>query len=282
MREELVTRNVARLVCLPEWHPVEVQPWSAEEAKQFLHGARHHRQYAAYLLLLLYGLRRGEVLGLRWCDISFETNQIQVRQQLQRVGQQLVIGDVKTRSGRRTLPLMGIAREVLIAHREGQDRLRAAAGTTWHAEVDHEALVFTTAVGTPIEPRNFVRSFWRVCEQHGVRIIKLHHLRHTTATFLKQLGVPARDAQLILGHSSVTVTQQIYQHDDDETRREALGRVERVLVGVGGGVTAVASLGYCRQQLPSNDLFVDQITSFLSGGPAGNRTQDTLLKRQVL
>jgi integrase len=89
--------------------------------------------------------------------------------------------------------------------------------------------VFTTRTGRPIEPRNLVRSFRRVCDAHWLRGISLHHLRHTTATLLKNLGVSARDAQLILGHSRLAVTLEIYSHEDKQAQREVLGRISDAL-----------------------------------------------------
>jgi integrase len=263
-REELLSRNVARLVELPEWQRGEVHPWSAEEARQFLSVVRTSPLYPAFLLLLLYGLRRGEVLGLRWQDIDLENEEIHVRQQLQRVGRQLLQGPVKTHAGRRDLPLLAIARDAL------------AAQMSARSVTSPSNLVFTTSTGLPIDPNNFTRSFWRACKNNDVRFIKLHHLRHTAATLLKNLGVPARDAQLILGHSQISVTQQIYQHDDANTRREALARVEAVLTQ--GESPVIYNRERCRQKLPSKHFLVDQFTSIRSGGPPGTRTQDILLK----
>ena len=87
--------------------------------------------------------------------------------------------------------------------------------------------------GRPVEPRNLVRSFRRICSAHGLRPIKVHHLRHTTATLLKNLGVPARDAQLILGHSRLAVTLEIYTHEDRQSQHDALTRISEALRGDG-------------------------------------------------
>src|SRR5215469_15969089 len=96
VREELITRNVARLVELPAWEPSVVVPWSPMEALTFLRAAIDDPLYPAFVLLLLYGLRRGEVLGLRWQDIDFEAQIIHVRQQIHRSQGQLRIGPAKT------------------------------------------------------------------------------------------------------------------------------------------------------------------------------------------
>ena len=89
-------------------------------------------------------------------------------------------------------------------------------------------LVFTTRTGRPIGPRNFVRSFRRICDANGIRLIKVHHIRHTVVSLLKALGVPARDAQLILGHSRLAVTLEVYTHTDDEAQLDALNRLQNL------------------------------------------------------
>jgi integrase len=101
----------------------------------------------------------------------------------------------------------------------------AELGRAWQ----DNGLVFTTRTGRPIEPRNLVRSFRRICDASGLRVISLHHLRHTAATLLKNLGVPARDAQIILGHSRLAVTLEIYSHEDKQAQREALGKISVAL-----------------------------------------------------
>jgi integrase len=112
-REGLIPRNVARLVELPQWQRATIRPWTADEAKQFLTAARPDPLHSAFVLLVLCGLRRGEALGLHWTAIGFEAGTIQIRQQLQRVQGQLVLGRVKTRAGQRDLPILDLAREAL-------------------------------------------------------------------------------------------------------------------------------------------------------------------------
>jgi integrase len=225
MREELIMRNVARLAELPGWERQPVIPWTADEARAFLAAARDDPLYPAFVLLLLYGLRRGEVLGLRWIDADTEYGVIRIRQQISRVGGELRVGPVKTSAGRRDLPLLPLAADVLNIRRDAQIADRAELGRAW---LD-TGLIFTTRTGRPVEPRNLIRSFRRILDAHGIRVIKVHHLRHTTATLLKNLGVPARDAQLILGHSRLAVTQEIYTHEDREAQHEALTKISRAL-----------------------------------------------------
>lgn len=262
MREELVTRNAARLV---ELHPdvrKHIQPWSADEATRFLDAARSSQLFPAYAFLLLLGLRRGELLGLRWQDVDFERDEIRIRQQLQRVGGKLLFGPVKTTAGERSLPLIPWARELLL--KQSRERV---------------GLVFSDTNGEPIRPERFYRTFLRLSSAAGIRPIKIHHARHTTATLLKKLGVPDRDIQAVLGHSHISVTQEIYQHADLEDRRAALSLLFDSL-----------NLGedriYCRQnsrQTPFpyfatniNKRFRARLTEISSGAERGSRTPEDI------
>ncbi len=123
------------------------------------------------------------------------------------------LGPVKTNAGRRDLPLLGIARNALLQHAEMK-----VLGAASHEWTDHD-LVFTTRTGRPVEPRNLARSFHRIITTHDLRKIRLHSLRRTTATLLKDLGVPPRDTMEILGHARIAENC----HDGDlhrDRRRE--------------------------------------------------------------
>ena len=225
VREELVSRNVARLVELPPWEPAEVVPWSADEALSFLAAARSDPLYPAFVFLLLYGMRRGEVLGLRWSDLDGDT--IRVRQQVQRIKGELLTGPVKTRAGKRNLPLLGLADEALMIRRGTQFLDCEQFGPAW----SDTGLVFTTRAGLPVEPRNLNRSFYRICAANSIRRVKVHALRHTAASLLKALGVPPKDAQVILGHANASTTTQIYTHVDQAAMRDAITKLNRLLGG---------------------------------------------------
>ncbi|PVB15908.1 site-specific integrase [Mycobacteroides abscessus] len=272
MREELVTRNVARLVELPSEQPKEVIPWTAQEGARFLSVAKSDPRFPAYLLLMLFGLRRGELLGLRWSDVDWDNGQIHIRQQLLQIGGELQVGPVKTRAGQRDLPLIPLARKVLAQH---QARTAAAAHNTWD-------LVITGDDGRPLWPRNFARMFHRLRERAGLRRIRIHDLRHMTATMLKDLGVPARDAQLILGHAHISTTQQIYQHGDAAAQHQAIDRIGQVLQALPTQTSTAESSRRSRQNQPSMAETVVLNASIISGGSSGARTHDTLLKRRTL
>jgi len=276
--EELVARNVAQRVRLPKWEREDIQPWTAQEARAFLKASEQDPLHAAFVILVLYGLRRGEVLGLRWRDIDFPASIIRIRQQVQRVGGSLQEGPVKTASGRRDLPLLSLVRNLLV-------ELQARLG------FDADGFVFSTRTGRPLEPRNFVRSFQRIIERNKLRRITVHQVRHTAATLLKDLGVPARDTQTILGHSDISITQQIYQHTDMVGRREALSRVEEVLRIAHQSETAqdgehrrlreVGDGSSSRQFSRQVSYLTDEVISFLSGTPGRIRTYDTWFRSSI-
>ncbi|MFI6168924.1 tyrosine-type recombinase/integrase [Nocardia sp. NPDC051052] len=242
MREDLVVRNVARLVVLPRYDRKEIVPWTIDEVARFLAVAKSHRMYPAFLLLSLYGLRRGEALGLRWGDIDWDHDVLRIRQQFQVIRGQNYIGPVKTAKGKRDLPLLAFVRQALNQYQiDIEDQ---------HIHPARDSLVFVDDDGRPFGPSNFYFLFQKLSKKAGLRRIRLHDLRHTVATLLKNSHVPDRDIQLILGHSRVTTTQEIYEHGDGEAQQLALSRIEDALLGAGNS-------GGSRQMQPSNvDLVV--------------------------
>ncbi|WP_083450396.1 tyrosine-type recombinase/integrase [Luteipulveratus mongoliensis] len=217
-RHEFIGRNVARKTELPTYYRPERTPWSAQEAFRFLNEARSDPWYVAYALILFYGLRHAEALGLTWDDIDFSARTIHVHRQLQYASRRFTLQPVKTRSGDRVLPLLPHIREVL----QTLPRPQTGLGT-----------VVTNRDGKPALSNGVLRRFHRIRKAAGLRYVTIHDLRHTTATLLKDAQVPARDAQAILGHANVSTTMQIYQHSDAASRSSALDKVERLL---GGGV----------------------------------------------
>ncbi len=226
-REELVMRNVAQLTTLPTEQRRRRLAWTAEQSRRFLDAARGDAAHPVFVLALLYGLRRGEIAALRWSDIDTERGIIDVQASLARAGGKLVLGPTKSQAGVRTLPIVDLAREVLDEQRARQQQQRATAGDGW---ID-TGFVFTTRTGRPIDPHNLSRSFDRIVAAAGLPPIVFHDLRRTAATLLKDLGVPARDAQVILGHSHVSVTLGIYSEVFDSQINTALHRMNKALRG---------------------------------------------------
>jgi integrase len=223
-RMELVTRNVATQVKAP---PLSNQPrlgLELAEAKRLLQVIDGERLEALYVLALTTGLRRGELLALRWDDIDLGSRQLHVRRAIQRVDGKLQIVEPKTSSARRTVVLPQFAVRHLRQHKERQDGERLALGDAWR----EHGLVFASSIGTPIEPRNLNRR-WDVLRQRaGLEGLRLHDLRHGCATFLLAQGVPARAIMEVLGHAEIGVTMNTYTHVLPELRQEAADAIDKL------------------------------------------------------
>ncbi|MFE3074112.1 tyrosine-type recombinase/integrase [Streptomyces sp. NPDC059247] len=224
-REELVTRNVATLVEPPNVAARELSPWSLDETLDFLAAARKDPLYAAFVLAIALGFRRGEVVGLRWENVDLDKREIRVRTQRQRVGGEVYEDDPKGRRRKQTLPLPAICIAPLRWQRLKQAATRERAGEKW----TETGYVFTTRTGQPIEPRNLYRSFTLVAKNANLRVVRLHDARHGTATLLTAAGVPPRVVMEILGHSQIAVTMNVYTHVVQDTQREAVSHMDRLL-----------------------------------------------------
>ncbi|MFE7380574.1 tyrosine-type recombinase/integrase [Streptomyces zhihengii] len=223
-REELITRNVATLVEPPRPTPRELSPWSLDETLAFLAAARSDPLYAAFVLAITMGLRRGEIAGLRWQDIDLENRVLLVRRQVQRRRGVLYNDETKGRRSR-AVPLPAMCIAPLRWHRMRQRSAFAAAGIGWVPA----GYVFATRTGRPVEPRNVHRSFVRVSEAAGLRLIRLHDARHGCATLLTAAGVAPRVVMEILGHSQISMTMDVYTHVVQDTQREAISHMDRLL-----------------------------------------------------
>jgi integrase len=227
MREDLVFRNVAQLVEKPKYTPKETIIWTAEQAALFLQAVKEHPQYIAFLLLMTYGMRRGEVLGLRWCDIDFDNGFIHVRQQIDRINGVIKARDLKTKNSRRTPPLIDDVRNALIEC--AKKRSITITKFNPQLELTTQDTIVISGAGTPLDPKNLTRCFHKLSDKLRLPRIKIHDMRHIAATLLKDAGTPVRDAQLILGHANSTTTMNIYQHGTSELQRAALSAVHERL-----------------------------------------------------
>ncbi|MEU9607773.1 site-specific integrase [Streptomyces sp. NPDC048057] len=223
-REELIARNVAKLVEPPRTESRELRPWTLEETLAFLTASRGDPLYAAFVLAIALGLRRGEIVGLRWSDVDLDNRVLHVRHQVQRRRGVLYDDDPKSRR-RRVVPLPALCVAPLRWHRIRQATARTKAGEKWQ-DSDY---VFTTRTGRPVEPRNVYRSFTRVAQSAGLRLIRLHDARHGTATLLTAAGVAPRVVMEILGHSQISITMDVYTHVAQDTQREAMSHMDRLL-----------------------------------------------------
>jgi len=203
---------LARYVCAPVF-----RTWTPSELRCFLEAAREDELYAAFHLAATTGLRRGEVLGLRWCDLYVDGGELHVVQTLVLVGRHVRVGQPKSHRSRRAVALDRHTVDVLREHRQVM-HARFADSADESADA---GLIFTTPAGAPIHPALFTYYFRRRMLATAVPPIRLHDLRHTHATHALQAGVHPKIVSERLGHATIAITLDIYSHVLPSMQREA-------------------------------------------------------------
>ncbi|WP_239591546.1 site-specific integrase [Mycolicibacterium tusciae] len=205
MREGLVARNVARLVKRPGVEHHEMASWTPEQAGQFREHLRDERLMACWLLTLA-GLRRSEVLGLRWSDVDFDAGTVAVAQGRVVVeGQGTMTGDPKSKRSRRALPMPADVLSALRALKVQQASERLALGDQY----PDTGLVAVNEDGYPIRPETYSTELARLATAAGVPTIRLHDVRHTAATMLLDGGTTPSATAKWLGHDPA-ITLRVY------------------------------------------------------------------------
>jgi integrase len=211
LRWGLVPRNASESVDLPRLGKEEVEVLLPHEVRAFLDAAREDRLEALYVVAVTVGLRRGELLGLRWTDLELDGEpKLRVGRQLQRMRDGSGRRFVAPKGGKgRTIRLPARTVEALKAHRARQAQARLKAGSLYQ----DGGLVFASEIGTPLEPSNIDRrSFKPLLEKAGLPDIRFHDLRHTCATVLLSQGVNPKFVQELLGHADIKLTLGTYSH----------------------------------------------------------------------
>ncbi|NJN65373.1 MAG: tyrosine-type recombinase/integrase [Chloroflexaceae bacterium] len=203
-----IARNPAQHI-KPRCDRRQIEPLTQEQARVFLDAVAGHRLEPLYRIALGLGMRRGEILALRWSDVDLTAGK-------------LVIRKAKTKAGERTLLLPDKLVKVLQAHWAFQQQERRLLDTEWR----EHGLVFPSEVGTPLLPHNLLRHFKAALKRAGLpKHIRFHDLRHSCATFLVAQGVHPRVVMELLGHSRFSLTMELYSHVAPETQREALNGI---------------------------------------------------------
>jgi integrase len=231
-RKGLIVRNPARLASPPKASATrapEATVWAPEELAAFLGAVAGSEHYPLLRLAAMSGMRRGELVGLRWADVDLDAGTVTIAQQVGTVGQAAVTGPVKTRAGRRAIDLDAETVRVLRERRRVQLEHRMMMGAGWQ---DRDDRVFTMADGRPWHPKVISRAFVRLVEVHGLPALSIHDLRHTHATHLLTAGVNPKVVSERLGHTSVAFTLDTYGHVMPTQQAEAATAVARLVDGM--------------------------------------------------
>lgn len=218
----LIGRNVVDFVKGPSVPRFEVRPLDAHQLRTLIEGVRGDRLGALIICAITLGLRQGELLALTWSEVDLEARSVRV---VRTLGRDRVIGEPKSRSSRRVVPLSALAAEALVRHRERQEIERDFAGHRWR----EHGLVFTTTIGTPLDARNVGRYLKETLAKLDLPHQRFHDLRHACASLLLGENVHPRVVMDLLGHSQISVTMNLYSHVMPAMQREAADRLDAVL-----------------------------------------------------
>ncbi len=245
VRRSYLTRNPVLLARAPKLTEIEVKPYSVEEVKRLLDVASERRNHARWAVALALGLRQGEALTLRWEDVDLDGGILRIRRSRlrpryahgcggscgrapgvcpQRTNIRPAAGPVKSKAGRRTIGLPPQLLALLRSHQLEQSHEQEQAGPLWHGE----GWIFTDPVGQPLNPNTDYDEWKRLLEEARLRDARLHDARHTAATVLLILGVPARTVMSLMGWSSTEMAVR-YQHVTDTIRLEVARQVDALI-----------------------------------------------------
>jgi integrase len=226
VRWGLLPRNVTDSVDPPRRSTPEAKTWDAGQVARVLTAATGDDLEALWRLAVLTGMRRGELLGLRWADVDLDAGALSVRRTMSRGGSsQLEGGEPKTASGKRRVALPASVVESLRRHRVRQLEYRLKAGPAF----EDRGLVFANETGGPLHPNSLAIRFRKLIAAAGVPAIRFHDLRHTCATLLLSQGVHPKVVQERLGHADIAMTMNLYSHVTADMQRQAADQLDAAI-----------------------------------------------------
>ena len=214
--QRIILTNPAEGCALPKVEHKEMQTLPVEQLQSFLREARESGVFELYYLELATGLRRGDLLGLKWEDIDLERGDLRVRRQISRINGEITEAPLKTKNAYRTLPLAEDTVSVL------KEQRKKVGNSPW---------VFPSPTGGPISPDSVLHKLHRVLKRAGLPKVRFHDLRHTFATLALQNGVDVKTVSGMLGHFSAGFTLDTYAHVTSAAQRHAAQTMGSVLSG---------------------------------------------------
>jgi integrase len=261
----VVVRNMAKVVEPPRVAKVTMNTLSPEEVTRFLDAARETDYYVYFATLLYTGLRRGELLALRWRNLDLESATLTVVETAYKLGNgNYVIKEPKTPQSRRTVTLPPSLVELFKIYRADQELLRIQLGVS----LDADDFVFIRTDGSPINPNAVTLAFRRITKRAMLKSLRIHDLRHTHATLMLKAGVHPKVVSERLGHANIGITLDIYSHILPGMQEAAAEKFDGIF-----DVDADEN----------SDPFVSKMLANGSGvesRPYRSRTCDTLIKSQ--
>ena len=214
--QRIILTNPAEGCALPKVEHREMKTLPVEQLQSFLREAKDSGVFELYYLELATGLRRGELLGLKWEDIDLEHGDLRVRRQIARINGKVVEAPLKTKNAYRTLPLAEDTISIL------NEQKKKVGSSPW---------VFPSATGGPISPDSVLHMLHRVLIRAGLPEVRFHDLRHSFATLALQNGVDIKTVSGMLGHFSAGFTLDTYAHVTTSAQKAAANTMGKLLSG---------------------------------------------------
>jgi len=226
VRKRLLGWNPTDAVTRPRPQAVEYVTWDATQVMSFLSYVESTRYAVLFAIALNTGMRKGELLGLKWQDVDWSNQSLHIRRQVQRFpGEGLLFVDLKTKFSRRSISLGEGSMQKLRDQGQLLDQDRMLAGERWQ---EHD-LLFPNSVGGPQDPSNIASRFKQYSQEAGLPLIRFHDLRHTAASLMMQLGAHPKVVQERLGHSRIATTMDIYSHVSPSMQQEIAQKMDVLL-----------------------------------------------------
>ena len=229
VRWGLCARNVVELVDPPRAEHREMKTLEPDQVRALFDAAAGERLSALYVIAIATGMRQGELLGLRWPDVDLDGGAVRVRVALERAADEVKLVEPKTARSRRQIIVGATAIAALRRHRAMQTMERHRLGAAWEGRGDFCDLVFTDAIGGPLQGSSVLATLRRLLAGADLPRIRFHDLRHTAATLMLGRGIHPKIVSEMLGHSSVAITLDLYSHVTPTMQREAAARMDDVL-----------------------------------------------------
>jgi integrase len=229
VKRGLIGANPSHGATLPPLEQEEMKILDENQVMRFLIAAQESRYEVLYHLAIKTGMRKAELLGLKWDDLDWQKGTLKVQRQLQRIPRQgFLFVQPKTKSGRRTIQLGGQTLLQLRSHLERQRIEQNLTGERWQ----DQGLMFTSTSGTPIDQRNLHRDFKAILKKAHLGEIRFHDLRHTAASLMLNNGVPVLVVSKILGHAKPSTTTDIYGHLIPMMQEEAARIMDEIVTPI--------------------------------------------------
>jgi integrase len=231
----LISRNVADAVEPPKAERYQASVWTAEQVATFLDATKtlEPRFWPVFVLAITTGMRKTEILGLKWSDVDFDRGYVSVQRTLDYMKGKPLIKELKTDRSRRYVALPKLAIDALLAQQAMQEHDKLLLGSAYR----YTDWVFTNPYGDPLSPNSLNTAWYRALRQVDVPRIRFHDLRHTHASLLLQEGVNPKIVSERLGHSTVQITLDTYSHVLPGLQREAANQIDNLLKHPGKSIS---------------------------------------------